>query len=188
VAAHARAGAAGRHPAPVRAALGSRLVRALAAAALTLSCNATFPERGPVHVSPRLTGQKRAAIERGMADWCRATNGVACPTLLTGRGDFEFIVERLPRGNAITRRRPTTVRVGIDLDAFWPGYWLGAIKHEIGHAYGLSHAPEGLMRGEETGGPWTRSRVPYDCIDQRTLAAFCELHTCNGVSPECSER
>ena len=52
--------------------------------------------------------------------------------------------------------------------------------HEFGHAFGLIHSTEGLMR------PFLQKSK---CIDSFTLNSFCDLHDCSGhnVHTNCTE-
>jgi len=163
-------------------------MRALLLVSLALTgCLATFPLDGEVYVDPRLSPRKQYLIQQAMDDWCKATSGRACPRIVPGRGPFEFVVETRSGHNAITRQRFRTVQIGIDLLTWPAGSQLAAVKHEIGHAYDLEHAPKGLMRGAEQGGPQMRKGVRTDCIDRRTLEAFNERHGAGPIQPECDE-
>lgn len=158
----------------------------LAAVAIALAgCSGSFPERGPVHIDPRIPEPVQAEIRKGHASWCRATNGVECPELKRGRGRHEWRWGTRDKGNAgVNRGLFGGVTVTLDLSRMPAWSWLAVVNHEIGHALELEHAPRGLMvEGSQL---WKRERP--SCIDQRTLAELCEERGCEkGVTPECLE-
>ena len=167
-------------------------MRALLLALSLAGCaNATFPRAGVVTVDRAFSPELHERIDRVAARWCRATNGVECAKLVRSDkpGRYRIVRTELPRDNAICHRRPSSVEIEIDFTYPHVVHAEMAIAHEWGHALGLHHQRAGLMRGEDTGGPQMRRGVPVGCIDQRTLADWCEQagDDCRGVTPECFE-
>ena len=53
--------------------------------------------------------------------------------------------------------------------------------HELGHAFGLPHYPEGIMRQYDGGG------VFVNCLDQYTVDKICEVYPCTNPRNTCGE-
>jgi hypothetical protein len=162
----------------------ARLLGCCAAIVALIGCKATFPERGPVYIDPRIPAPIQTTIHRAHADWCNATRGRYCVELRPGRGRHEYVWGERDHDNAGTKRGWLGVDVFVDLADLSSSSWLAAMKHEAGHAIGLGHSSAGLMLGDKR--LWKRSNP--GCIDQRTLTDFCNEHDCPaGFEPECEE-
>ncbi len=153
---------------------------------ILVGCSHDFPAKGPVYIDPRIPAEIQEKILDGYEDWCDATRGQECPELTIGRGDYEWVYGTRDHGNAGTQDSAFGAKVYVDFRAIPRRYWLASIKHEIGHTVGLPHAEYGLMLGDQR--LW--QRVEPGCIDQRTLADYCEARGCAPALPpipECEE-
>lgn len=140
-----------------------------------VGCDHRWPVRGPVTVDDNVTDMRLlVALWDGADAWCTATGGVACVTWEHSRNGDVHMAHRA-RGNAAYI--PSAGTLELDLSKIRPMSWGTVIRHELGHAFGLPHAPYGLMQGDVR---WTRG-----CIDEATLRAFCTMHGC--PSTACAE-
>jgi hypothetical protein len=163
----------------------ARLLGCCAAIVALIGCKATFPERGPVYIDPRIPAPIQTTIHRAHADWCNATRGRYCVELKTGRGANEYVWGERDHDNAGAVRGWFGCKVYVDLAGMHRSHWLASMKHEGGHCGGLEHTDYGLMFGDAR--LWKRPNP--GCIDQLTLAdhARANDYDPNDTEPECIE-
>jgi hypothetical protein len=149
--------------------------------AITLSACGSLD---PVRIDASFTEAEAEAVTAAVDAWCVATDGGVCPGVIVARRDGDAISFRpgaLPGSEA---GREMGGQIMIDVEQLARAGDANALTvvamHELGHALGLPHTPDGLMRKDVT-------NVPA-CVDNRALRIVCVEHGCGPNPSPCGGR
>lgn len=137
---------------------------------------------GPVRIDPAFTAAEAGAIVSAVDEWCDATDGGVCPGAIVAHRDGFAISLRpgvLP-GREAGREMGQQIMIDVEqlARADDPTYAIKRVAmHEIGHALGLLHAPDGIMQEDVSDAP--------ACVDARALRAVCLEYDCGPNAEAC---
>jgi len=164
---------------------------------LTSACAETIPLHGSVSLDSKFSAEESEEILSAAEQWRQATGMVALSISVSDDAESsEFAIVRrdgIYHHRGLTTQTSSNVLIEIWPDDVYntyeyengiPGY--GSVEeialHELGHSFGLTHQPTGLM----TAGGVDHVLRPA-CIDGYTLAKFCELYDCGTIRPTCAD-